>query len=76
MKRLEKGDQRRGLRGIQVLSVRGHIAAALQNLAHQLIRRQSDGDCIKGRSAFATEFTQRVAVMALLRLENERSLNL
>jgi hypothetical protein len=44
MQRLEKCHQRRSLRRIQILSIRRHIAAALQNLPNQLIARQSDGD--------------------------------
>jgi hypothetical protein len=75
MERLEKGDQRRGLRRIQILSIRGHVAAPLNHLADELIRRQPDRDRVECWSSLATELAERVAVVALLRLKNERSLN-
>ena len=42
-KRLEKGDQRRGLGRAQVLAVRGHVAAALDDLTNQLVRIEPHG---------------------------------
>src|SRR6202012_4868329 len=49
MERLEERHQCRSLRRIQILPICRHIAAPLENLPHQLIARQSDGDRIESR---------------------------
>src|ERR1700748_310223 len=43
MQRLEKCNQRRGLRRAQVLAVRRHVPAPLDHLPDELILRQSHG---------------------------------
>ena len=76
MQCFEKRHQSGGLRGTQVLSIRGHIAAALDDLADQLILREPDGDGVERRPAFAAVAVQRMAVVALLDLKHERPLPL
>ena len=76
MERFEKCDERCGLRRIQILSIGRHIAPALQHLADELIRRQPDGNRIESRAALASDIADRVAIVALLRLKYERSLDL
>ncbi len=76
MQRLEERDQRRHLRGAQVLAVGGHVAAALQHLADQLIARQPRRDVVERRAAQAALAAERVAVAALLALQDERALQL
>src|SRR5580698_6300221 len=75
MQRLEKGNQGGSLRWIQILAVCRHISAALQHLPHKLIAGQTNCDGIKGRPALSTDIADRVAIMALLRLENECTLD-
>src|SRR5262249_6046940 len=67
MKRLQKCDQGRGLRWIQILSICGHVAATLQDLPHELVPGQPDGDRVECRSELDDNVDQRVAVVALLR---------
>src|ERR1700677_3900426 len=76
VERLEKRHQRSRLRGTQVVSVGWHVATALDHLADELILRELDSDSIKIRTSFSSRPTQRVAVVALFRLENERPLPL
>ncbi len=76
MQRFEKSNERSGLRGIQILSVGGHITAALQYLAHELIRRQPNGHSVESRAPLAADIAERVAIVALFRLKDQRSLDL
>jgi hypothetical protein len=75
MKGLEKCDESSGLRRIQILPIGGHISATLQDLPHELIRCQPDGNRIESRAALAANFANGVAVVALLGLKYERSLD-
>jgi hypothetical protein len=76
MQRFEKSNQRRRLRRIQILSIRRHISAALQNLTHQLVPRQSNGHSVESGPTLATYVAKRMAVVALFRLKDKRSLDL
>ena len=76
MQGLEKCDKRRGLRRTQVLSVRRHVAASLDHLADELILREPHGDAVERRTPLPAEFTERMAIAALLHLEHESSLPL
>ena len=76
MERFEKCDESRSLRWVQVLSIGGHIAATLQDLPHELICRQPDGNRIESRPALTPDVANGVAVVTLLRLKYERSLDL
>jgi hypothetical protein len=76
MKGLEKCHKGRRLRWIQILPISRHIAAALQHLAHELVLRQSGCDRIEGRASLAAALPKRVAVVALLRLKDQRPLDL
>src|SRR5713226_8717213 len=64
------------LRRAQVFSVGWHVAAALDHLTYELILRELHGYSIQFWSALSARAAQRVAVMALLRLKNQRSLPL
>jgi hypothetical protein len=70
MQRLKKCDKSCCLRRAQILAVRGHVAATLDDLANQLILSQPHGNGIECRSALSTLIIERVAVVALLHLEN------
>src|SRR5580658_2469547 len=74
MQGFEKRDQGCGFRWIQAVAIRRHIAAALQDLADQLILGEPRRDRIQRRSTLAALFTERVAVAALLALKHESSL--
>src|SRR5882762_1242621 len=76
MQRLEERDQRGGLRRAEVLSVGRHVAAALDYLADQLVLCERDGDSIEGRPALSSLAVERMAVVALLELKNERAMSL
>src|ERR1700675_861262 len=73
---LKKRHERSGFRRTQVLPVGGHVAAALDHLAYKLILRELYAHSIQFRSALSTSAAQRVTVVALLRLKNERTLPL
>src|SRR5260370_11164138 len=73
---LQERDEGTGLCGIQIPPVRGHVAAALNDLTDELISRETDGNGIERGSARASGSAQRVTVAALLVLEHERALTL
>src|SRR5580658_2998930 len=72
--RFEERDECSGLRGAEIFSVRGHVAAALNHLANQLILREARRYGIERGAAHAAFVAQRMAVVALLLLEHERAL--
>ena len=76
MHRPEERDDRRHLGGAEVLPVGGHVAAALENLAHQLIVRQARRDVVQRGTALPALATERVTVPALLALQQQRALQL
>src|SRR5277367_639396 len=76
MEGLEKGHQCGGLRRVQVFPIRRHITAALEYLPHELIAGQPHSDRVKRRPSLAAVFTEGVAVVTLLRLEDKRPLDL
>ena len=59
------------LRRAQILSVGWHIAAALDNLSHELIPGEAKRHLVEGRSALASLAVERMAVAALLLLEHD-----
>ena len=69
-------DERRRFRGSQILAVRGHIATALDHLPNQLILSKSHRHGIKSWAALSTLACQRMAVVTLLDLKNQRALPL
>src|SRR6266446_2303732 len=73
MQGLKKRDKRRGLCRTQVLPIRGHVAASLDHLADELVLRQPHGDAIERRPSLSAEFTERMAIAALLHLKHESS---
>ena len=76
MHRREERDERRDLGRAQVLAVRRHVAAALQDLPDQLVARESRRDVVERRPAQAALAAERVAVAALLALHQQRALQL
>ena len=74
--RFEEGDERRHFRGREVLAVGRHVAAALEDLADELVAREPRGDVVERRPALPPCVAERVAVAALLDLEHERALPL
>ena len=76
MQRLEKSHKGRGLRRIEIFSVGGHVAAALEYLAYKLIASQANSDGIKGRAPLSTDSAERVAIVALLFLKHQCALDL
>jgi hypothetical protein len=73
---LEESHQCSRLCGSQIFSVSRHVAAALDYLADELILRELNGDSIQLRTTLTSRAAQRVAVVALLYLKNERALPL
>ena len=76
VQRLEERDEGGRLRGTQVFSIGRHVAAALNYLADELIRRELYSNTIQLRSALPSRAAQRVAVVTLLSLKDERPLPL
>src|SRR5262249_7332491 len=76
MERFHEGHQRGGLRWAQALAVGGHVPSALDHLADELIRVEPDGDRIERRTALAAAISERMAVVALLGLEDQGALTL
>src|SRR5271168_2843099 len=76
MQGLEKCNERRGLCRTQVLPVRRHVAASLDHLADELVLREPHGDAVERRPPLSAEFTERMAIAALLHLKHESSLPL
>src|SRR5258708_33797365 len=74
MQRLKKFDQRARLCRTQVLAIRRHIPATLDDLANQLVRREADSNLVERRSALAAFATEGMAVVTLLGLKNQSAL--
>src|SRR5437016_8798072 len=70
--RLKERHECSGLRGTQVVSVGGHIAAALDYLADELVMGELYGHAIQLRPPLPSQPAQRVAVVTRLGLKNER----
>src|SRR5215468_8795448 len=60
----------------QVLTVGGHVAAALEDLTHELIGGEPRRHAVEGGAAPATFPAQAVAVATLLVLDHQRALEL
>src|SRR5580692_3636805 len=76
MQRLEKCNQSSRLRGAKILAVCGHVAASLNHLPDQLVGRQAHSHSVESRSALPALIVERVAVVALLHLKDQRALSL
>src|SRR5207244_2001690 len=74
MQCFEEPHERISFCGTQILSIRRHIAPALDHLSDQLIMCESDSDCIECRSTLSTLAVESMAVVALLGLKNQRTL--
>jgi hypothetical protein len=76
MKSLEEGDEGGGFWWAEIFAVRGHVAAALNDLANELVLREQESDLVESGSAFTAFIAERMAVVALLELKDERALTL
>src|SRR5580658_8160939 len=76
MQRFEKCHERRCLRRTQVLSVRRHVSASLDDLADELVLREPRGNAVQSRTSLASRVAEGMAVAALLALKNQRALPL
>ena len=76
MQRFQERNQGGHFGRIQVLAIGWHVAAALNDLTHQLIAGEPGGDAIQGRAALASGAADGMAVAALLHLEDQRALPL
>jgi hypothetical protein len=73
MQRLKECHKRSRFRRTQILSVGRHISAALDHLSDQLILGKAQSNAIERRSALPSLAIQRMAIVALLCLENQRT---
>jgi hypothetical protein len=76
VQRLEKSHQRSCLRWTQILPIGWHISPALNDLADKLIFRESQSNAVERRPALTSLVIQRMTVVTLLCLENERTMTL
>src|SRR5689334_8293760 len=74
MQRLKKFDQCGRLGRTQVLAIGRHVPAALNHLANQLIRRETDSNLVELWSALAALAAEGMAVVTLLGLKNQSAL--
>ena len=76
MQGLEKRDKSGRFRWTQVFSIGWHVATSLNHLPDELVLREPHGNAVERRSPLSAEFTERMAIPALLGLKNESSLPL
>src|SRR5882757_9698097 len=74
MQSYQKRDQGGCFRRTQVVSVGRHVAASLNDLADQLVLRQSYGDAVECRPSLAARLSERMAIAALFGLKYESAL--
>jgi len=76
MQRFQKGHQRGCFRWTEVFPVGGHISPTLNHLANKLILREVESDSVERRPALTSFIIQRMTVVTLLGLENQRTMAL
>src|SRR6266581_6283523 len=76
MQRFQKCDDSGCLRRTQIFSVSRHVAAPLDHLPDELILREPHRNAVQGGAPLAAALSKRMAVAALLDLEDERALPL
>src|SRR5580658_6606184 len=76
MQGLEESDESSRLCRTQIVSIGGHVAAALNHLPDKLVLRQPHGNAVQRWSPLSARVAKRVAVAALLDLKHERALAL
>jgi hypothetical protein len=64
------------LGGTKIFAIGWHVSAALDHLPNQLILCELNGDAVQSRTTLTSLPLQGVAVVTLLRLENESALPL
>src|SRR5579862_6060695 len=74
MKRIQKCDERSDLGRRKRSAIGRHVAATLNYLADDLIFGEMHGNAVERGTALAPESAERVTIVALLGLENERAL--
>src|SRR5258706_5437303 len=72
--RLHERDQRSYFRGTQILSIRRHVSASLDDLPDELIARETGGHGVQGRAAQTAFAAKAVTIAALLALDENRTL--
>jgi hypothetical protein len=70
MQCLEERYERSGFWWTQIFPVRGHVASALDHLSNELVFVETQCNSIELRPTLSALIIQRMAVVALLRLEN------
>src|SRR4029077_5861024 len=76
MQRFEECDECGRLRRTQILPICRHVAAPLDHLADELVLREPDGNVVERRTPLSAEFTEGMAIAALLDLKHESPLPL
>src|ERR1700722_15962807 len=71
MQSFEKCDERRGLRRTQILRIRRHVAASLDDLPDQLVGREAGGNAVQSRPPLPSCLTEGMAIAALFDLKDE-----
>src|SRR6266702_8550109 len=74
MQRFKEGNQRRRLRWTEIFAIGGHVAAALQHLADQLIAGKSCRDGVQRRTPLAAFAAESVTIAALFGLKYDGAL--
>ena len=72
----QEAHERLGLGRIERVAVGGHVAAALQHLANDLVLGHARGDGVECGAALPAGARERMAVAALLVLQHQRALAL
>src|SRR5579862_3223335 len=72
----QEGDDGGDLRRAEVPAVRRHVAAALDDLPHELVAGQTRCRVVEGWSTLPAFVAERMAVAALLALDQQRALQL
>jgi hypothetical protein len=70
---LKERHQRSSLRRTEILSIGWHIAPALDHLANELICSETYSDTVKRWAALTSLIVERMTVVTLLRLKNQRT---
>src|SRR5215469_8451924 len=74
MQRFQEGNQCCYFRRAQVLTIGGHVTAALDYLSHKLIVRHPGCHPVERRTSLATRTADRMTITALFHLEDQRTL--
>ena len=76
MQRLKECHESSRLGRSKIFAISWHVSPALDHLAYQLVRSKLNSNAVQRRTPLASHPLKGVAVMTLLRLENESALPL